>query len=353
MTHSSSRKPSLGTMPTLRDVAHVAGVHPSTASRALNEATRPLVNASTVGRVLDAAEQLGYQPNSMARGLKMSRTFTAGMIVPDLTNPLFPPMARGIEDGLQGSGYTLVIANTDNDLDKERAIVEALVNRRVDGLAMATARRHHGLLQELDASGVPYVLVNRSAEHASAPSVVSDDHAGIGLAVRHLIGLGHRRIAHVAGPQQTSTGFSRHRSFRWWMDNEGAEFDPDLVVFADWFQEEPGARAMTELLDRQTTFTALVAANDLIALGCYDVLRERDVRVPDDVSIVGYNDIPFADQFNPPLTTVRIGSYEIGLKGAELLLEAIRDQEQTSMSVPIPPSLVVRRSTCAPSTGSR
>jgi LacI family transcriptional regulator len=338
-------RPLLGRAATLRDVAHAAGVHPSTVSRALNESTRSMVNAGTVRRVLSAAEKLGYRPNSLARGLKMARTFTVGVLIPDLTNPLFPPIVRGIEDGLADTGYTVVVANTDNDDDKERSTLEVMLNRRVDGLVLATAHREYPVVHELTSSGVPLVLVNRTMDHAPVSSVVGDDHAGIGLAVRHLASLGHRRIAHIAGPQAVSTGLVRYQSFVSWMQSEGLEMDADRVVFADWFQEEPGARAFKELLARGVDFTAVVASNDLIALGCYDGLGEQGLRVPEDMSVIGYNDVPFSDKFNPPLTTIRISPYQMGLKAAELLLAGLRNPEQPAVSVRISPALVVRDST--------
>ncbi len=333
---------------TLRDVARRAEVHPSTASRALNASTRPMVNAETVERVLTAARELGYEPNSLARGLKTNRTFTIGVLVPDLTNPLFPPIVRGLEDGLGEARYTVVLGNTDNDEERETSVLEAMGRRRVDGLVLATARRDYPVLDRLEAAGVPLVLINRSSDRPMVSSVTGDDHAGIGLAVRHLVQLGHRRIAHVAGSQAVSTGLSRYQAFVSWLQSEGVDFDPDLVVRADWFQEDPGAQAFRELLDRGADFSAVVAANDLIALGCYDVAVERGLTVPGDFSVVGYNDIPFSDKFNPPLTTVRIPLYQIGLRAAQLLLDIIEGREAEPVSMRLAPSLVVRASTAAP-----
>ncbi|MGH8875285.1 MAG: LacI family DNA-binding transcriptional regulator, partial [Acidimicrobiia bacterium] len=271
---------------TLRDVAERAGVHPSTASRALNPGTRSLVNDETVERVLQVARELRYRPNSLARGLKTNKTFTIGMLLPDLTNPLFPPIVRGIEDTLGAADYTVILANTDNDPERERSIVHSMLNRRVDGLILATAQRKAPLIDELIAGGVPVVLVNRTMDDPPVPSVTADDHAGIGLAVRHLVSLGHTRVAHVAGPQHLSTGLTRYQSFVAWMQSEGLDAHPDRIAFADWFSEEPGAKAFQKLLDRTDDFTAVVAANDLIAIGCYDVLEARGLRVADDVSVV-------------------------------------------------------------------
>src|SRR5215211_2869670 len=166
---------------TLRDVARLADVHPGTASRALNAQTRALVNAETARRVLEAAEQLGYRPNPIARGLKTNRSYTIGVLIPDLTNPLFPPILRGIEDGLEAGGYTPLMANTDNDPERERIDWQAMRARQVDGIVAATARRDHALLDEMG-SELPLVLVSRRAQDGSIPAATVDDRAGVRLA---------------------------------------------------------------------------------------------------------------------------------------------------------------------------
>lgn len=332
--------------PTLRDVAERAGVHSSTASRALNAATRALVSDETVDRVLRAARELGYRPNSLARGLKTNKSYTVGMLLPDLTNPLFPPIVRGVEDTLARADYTLILGNTDNDPEREAGVLQSMVTRRVDGLILATAHRHSPLIDALIDDGVLVVLVNRATDDLRVTSVTGDDHAGIGQAVRHLVSLGHRRVAHVAGPRHISTGLARYQSFVAWVESEGIESDPDLVVEAGWFSEEPGAKAFGELMDRKAPFTAVVAANDLIAMGCYDVLAERGLRVGIDISVVGYNDIPFADKLHPALTTVRIPQYQIGVKAADAMLDAIESPSaHGAMAIRLMPSLVVRAST--------
>ena len=332
----------------LRDVAAAANVHPSTASRALNTATRGRVNAATVARVQEAALRVGYEPNSLARGLRTSRTNTIGMLIPDLTNPLFPPIVKGIEDRLSQDGYTLVLANTNYDLQRERLIARAMVARQVDGFLLATARREYSLVQDLLDAGRKVVLVNRTMERAPVASVTGDEFVGIGLAVSHLASLGHRELAYVGGDAEASTGLSRYQAFVAHLQEEGLPLDPDLVAHADRFHEERGAAAFAELLDRGRRFTAVVAANDRLALGCYDILRDRGLDVPGDVSVTGYNDMLFADRFAPPLTTVRIPHYQIGVKAAQLLLEALEDGDAPPMTVRLTPTLVVRGSTAPP-----
>ena len=333
---------------TLRDVARVAGVHPGTASRALGEETRALVNEETARRVLAAAEQLGYRPNPIARGLKTNRSYTIGVLIPDLTNPLFPPILRGIEDRLEESGYTPLMANTDNDPERERIDWHAMRARQVDGVVAATARRDHRLLAELVDSGIPVVLVNRRAPEGGVPSATADDRRGIRLAVEHLAELGHTRIAHIAGPLELSTGLDRHEGFHEAMSELGLEVDPELVVVTRAFTEAEGAKACAELLDRGAGPTAIAAANDLIALGCYDVFAERGISCPDEISVVGFNDMPFADRFQPPLTTIHIPHYEIGMAAAELMLEILLNGEAPPRDIRLEPSLVVRSSAAAP-----
>lgn len=334
--------------PTLRDVADAAGVHPATASRALNPGTRGLVNAETARRVMKVAEALGYRPNPIARGLKTAKSGTVGLVLPDLTNPMFPPIVRGIEAILEAAGYSGLIVNTDNDPHRERVHIETLRSRQVEGFIIATARLEHPLLEQLQREGVQMVMVNRRPEGLDLPSITPDDAVGIELSVRHLAQLGHRRIAHLAGPGNTSTGVARARAFRNAVRDLGLEHDPALVASCSHWSEEAGAEALRGMLDAGTDFTAVVAGNDLIALGCYDVFAERGLQCPDDVSVVGFNDMPFLDKLRPPLTTVSVPQQQIGAEAARLLLEAIADPARPARSVLLPLTLKVRGSTGPP-----
>jgi LacI family transcriptional regulator len=340
-----------GAAVTLRDVARVAGVHPATVSRALNEETRGLVNEETARRVLKAAEKLGYKPNPIARGLKTNRSYTIGVLIPDLTNPLFPPILRGIEDRLETAGYTPLTANTDNDPERELLDSQTMRARQVDGIIAATARRDHRLHDALLEAGIELVLVNRRQDELRVSSATADDRMGMRLAVEHLLSLGHTRIAHLAGPLDYSTGLDRHDSFHETMRAAGHEPDPDLVLVAEAFTESEGARLCRQLMEERREFTAVAAANDLIALGCYDVFAERGVRCPEEISVVGFNDMPFADRFQPPLTTIHIPHYEIGKAAGELMLERLQNGEAPPREVRLEPSLVARGSTAPPARG--
>jgi LacI family transcriptional regulator len=328
---------------TLRDVARLAEVHPGTVSRALNPETRRLVNEDTARRVMDAAAQLGYRPNPIARGLKTNRSYTIGVLVPDLMNPLFPPIVRGIQDRLEQAGYTPLIANTDNDRERERNDFEAMRARQVDGVIAATARLDNPEGAD-PADDLPVVYVLRRLEDGVSASATADDHKGGALAVEHLLALGHTRIAHLSGPQGISTGRERHAGFLAAMAEAGVPVDPALVRFGTAFTEPEGRRLCEELLAGGADVTAIVAGNDLMALGCYDVFAARDLHCPRHLSVVGFNDMPFSDRFDPPLTTIAVPQYDIGASAADLLLERLAQPATPPRTVVLAPHLVVRRS---------
>ena len=331
--------------PTLRDVATTAGVHAATASRALNPKTRGLVNAETAKRVIRVAESLGYRPNPIARSLKTAKSATIGVVIPDLTNPIFPPIMRGIEDALGSSGYNPWIVNTDNDFAREEILVDSLRNLQVEGLIFATARREHPLLARLRENDVRMVLVNRKVDGLGIPTVTADDAAGVIAVVHHLAELGHTRIAFLGGPLSTSSGYVRKVAFRQAMSDRGLEYDPAIVTDCEAWAENAGAVGAARLLDGTAPFTAMIAGNDLIALGVYDELRARGLRCPEDLSIVGFNDMPYIDKLDPPLTTVRVPLYEIGTEAARAMLELIDEPGRPIRSVLLPVKLVERGST--------
>jgi LacI family transcriptional regulator len=337
---------------TLKEVASRAGVHPATASRALNPATRIMVSEEAARRVQLAAEALGYVPNPVARSLRTRRSHTVGVLIPDLTNPLFPPLVRGLEDRLAAAGYVALIGNTDGNDERERMIFGQMQARRIDGLALATARLHHPLLAEAARAGLPVVLMNRMAADHSCPSVCVDNRRGIELAVRHLAALGHRRIAHIAGPQDVSTGFERYQGFVTAMASCGLPVDTDLVVFAGAFSIEEGTRCGRLLLERGPASaagcTAVVAGNDMLAVGCYGALEAAGRSCPADVSVVGFNDMPFIDRLRPPLTTIRFPHYQVGSEAAGALLELIAGRAIPVSVRYLDPELVVRGSTGPP-----
>ncbi|HEY2549934.1 MAG TPA: LacI family DNA-binding transcriptional regulator [Streptosporangiaceae bacterium] len=333
---------------TLKDVAALAGVHPATASRALSPETALLVSEDTARRVREAASELGYRPNPVARSLRTRRSHTVGVLIPDLNNPLFPPIVRGLEDRLAEAGYVALIGNTDADDQRERLVFEQMRARHVDGFALATARLRSAMLTEAARAEVPLVLINRTAEDQSFSSVSVDNTRGIQLSVAHLAGLGHRRIAHIGGPQDLSTGLYRYQGFAAAMAAAGLTVEPDLVVFAKAYTVEEGLRCARELLAAGGC-TAVAAANDMLAVGCYAAMDETGLSCPDDLSVVGFNDMPFMARLRPPLTTVGFPHYQVGTEAAGLLLERISQPGRPVKLLYLAPELVIRGSTALPS----
>lgn len=329
---------------TIDDVARLAEVHKATVSRALNARTRDQVNAETLKRVKRAARQLGYVPNAMARGLRTSRSMTIGVIIPDLMNPIFPPMVRGIEHVLQPRGYTVLVANTDSHDEVEVSAFESLLQRRVDGFILATGRLDdQQIMDDAAAADVPVVLVNRDSAAGRYPLVSGDNASGIDSAVGHLVELGHRYLIHVAGPLNFSTARARAEAFTAAAERAGVRND---TVHVDSLTIEAGCVAGDALAARRADRpTGLVAGNDLVALGLIRRLRANGLRCPEDVSVIGFNDMPFAEDFWPPLTTVHMPLRQIGAEAARLLLNGIEAGEQEAATLTLPVSLVVRGST--------
>lgn len=335
---------------TLKDVAREAGVHISTASRALNEATRSEVNVDTADRVLETAQRLGYQPHPMARGLRTNRTWTIGLVIPDLMNPVFPPIFAGAQKVLNDQGYSLFIGSDNDAMKPTGTVVTTFLDRRVDGLLVASAHLDFTAPEALLRHEIPTVLVNRSVRDESFPAIVGDDREGLHLVMRHLVELGHTRIAHIAGPHDISTGVGRQEAFVAARNAVGLDTSEPLIVEAGAYRIENGRAACDRLLDSGTAVSAIVAGNDLIALGCLDAIRARGLSVPGDLSVVGFDDMTFVNRLQPPLTTVAVPYEAMGAAAGWLLLELMADEDvaaeaKTYEPVRLPPSLVVREST--------
>jgi LacI family transcriptional regulator len=323
-------------------------VHPATASRALNPALPGRIAEVTASRVRSAALELGYTPDPAARSLRTRRSGTVGVVVPDLTNPVLPPIVRGIEETLWRAGLACLVADTDNDPEREAVAVADLRARRCDGLVIASATRDSATVRAL-ADGEPAaVLVTRDVDGAGLCFAGGDDAAGVQAAVRHLLDLGHERLGYVAGPAELSTTQTRLRAVRGAMADGAA---PPVVAHARAYTVADGRAAAAGLLAGEPGLTAILAGNDLVAIGVYEALAEAGLRCPDDVSVVGHNDMPLVDRVQPPLTTVAIPQYEIGVAAARLLL----DRLGADRAAPPPPErrllptrLVVRGSTAPP-----
>lgn len=333
---------------TIKEVAREVGVHPSTVSRALDPSQRDRLGEPMVQRVLEAAARLGYRPDPAAASLRNGRSRLIGIIVPDIANPVFSPIISGLELTLSARGYALIVADQPPKRTEPLDILQMLVDRRVDGLVLANVSLDDEAVARCLKWRVPVVLVNRAENLARVPSVVSDDVAGMRLAVNHLVELGHRTIIHVAGPQMLSTGSLRRRGFCEAMAAAGLTFDDGDIAEATAFTREAGLAAARPLLARRPAATAVVAANDLLALGVYEALREQGRRCPHDVSVIGHNDMPLVDMVSPALSTIRISHREMGERTGELLLDLINGACEGLSQIVTSPLLVARGSTAPP-----
>jgi LacI family transcriptional regulator len=322
---------------TLRDVAERAGVHVSTVSRVLS---RQDGGASpTAERVQRIAAELGYRPDPYAASLRTHRTRALGVLVPALTDLVLATVYDEIEQCASTRGYDTFVANTRDDVVTQRRRVDVLLDRRVDGLILGDARRDDTLVDELAARGVPFVLVSR--RRGDHPSVTCDDELGGRLAAEHLLGLGHRKLAVVAGEPYASTGHDRTAGFLLACREHGVAVPQDRVLLSRF--DVAGGRVATErLLDGPERPTAVFVVNDFAAVGAMGALRDRGLRPGEDVAVVGFNDVSIAAELSPSLTTVRSPLRAMGAEAVTMLIHRLGGGSATP--VRLAPQLVVRAS---------
>jgi LacI family transcriptional regulator len=338
----------------IREVAAQAGVSVGTVSNVLN---RPEVVAeSTRDRVLAAIEALGFVRNESARQLRAGRSRTIGLVVLDVANPFFTDVARGVEDEASQSGLAVIMCNSDDRLDRESSYLDLLEQHRVQGVLITPVTDDVGRLAQLQARGTPVILVDRRSTSGNQCSVAVDDVLGGDLAVSHLLATGHERIAFVGGPASLRQVADR-REGAWRALNRFGASTEDLVLIETSANNVAAGKAAgaqiaaTRAADRST---AVFCANDLIALGVLQEMTQRGVRVPDDVAIVGYDDIDFAAAAAVPLSSVRQPRQQIGQTAAQLLLDEVIGQEtHKHRQVIFQPELEIRRSSQVPVPGAR
>jgi LacI family transcriptional regulator len=308
---------------TIKDVARESGVNISTVSRALNNGYG--VNDRTREHVMSVAVRLNYRPNRVARGLVTGRSHSLALILSDIRNPFFAEVARGAEDAARAANCDLVLCNSDLDAEKQMEYVRSLSEKRVDGILMnsvsALSREQR---DQLAAAGVPIVLLNRPAAPCPFSTVCADNEAGGALAAKHLLELGHRTIAHITGPREHGNLSDRERGFLRALQAPGMRARP--IVLRGSFNFAGGAELAAKVLDKHPKVTAIFAANDVMAFGAVRTVLERGMRIPDDISLVGFDNIEFSSILYPPLTTVHQPKYEMGQAAVEILLRLARDK---------------------------
>ncbi|QBI20898.1 LacI family transcriptional regulator [Egibacter rhizosphaerae] len=330
---------------TLHDVAREAQVHVSTVSRALDPSKSSLVSDRTRERVAAAAESLGYRRHLVASGLRRGRTFTVGVVVPDIANPIYAPVVRGIAHTLDDEGYMPVVADTEDDDERFAQVINHLLSRRIDALITTAAReRDEPRLRSLWASGTPVILAVRTLSGSGLPSVDSNDEAGAAMAARHLWDRGHRVVAQLRGPHDVEPFSARGRGFVEEAERLGFELRT-IDEEAARPTIEDGEHVADRLLTAHPDVTAVFAQNDLLALGLLMSLRRLGRNCPDDLAIVGYNDAMFAAHSDPPLTTVRLPTYEVGRHAGATAVACIDRPHTPPPRRSVTPELIVRAST--------
>ncbi|WP_137931741.1 LacI family DNA-binding transcriptional regulator [Mesorhizobium comanense] len=330
-------------MTTIADVARYAGVSVATVSHVMNRTRH--VEPETAERVRSAIAALRYNPNSLARSLRRGETKTIGLLVPDNANPFFASVARQIEDAGFVAGYTVILCNSDGSAEKEERYLQVLMAKQIDGLIFAGSSDHARVFSSLLPS-VPAVLLDREIHSVNVDSVLVDhDHGGY-LAGRYLVGLGHKKFGVIGGPRDSSSSPARLQGFVRALQEAGLDLPASSVVDSD-YHFVGGRVAMEQLMAQAPGITALFACNDLMAMGALTVLRGRGLRVPDEMSIVGFDDIPYAVTTWPPLTTIAQPVEKIGTRAVSLLMQRLGGPEAPSRREILAPALVERES-CAP-----
>jgi DNA-binding LacI/PurR family transcriptional regulator len=327
--------------PTIRDVARHARVSVTTAARALGG--YGYVSAATRKRVQDAAAALDYHPNAIARSMIKGHTHTLAVVVSDNANPFFAAVVRGIEDTVLGHRYTVLLCNADEDPRKEATYLRMVREKRADGVILSPSGGPLTLVRSLLALGTPVVLVDRRVRGVRADTVLVDNRAGARAAVSHLLGLGHRRIGIIGGPRHIFTARERLAGYTEALRDAGIPLDRQLILEGN-FKADSGYALAERLVRLPHRPTAVFTANNLMTLGALLRFKELGVRIPQEMAVVGFDDMPWAPILTPPLTAVAQPSYELGVAAARLFLQRLHDPRTPAQTVVFQPRLVIRES---------
>jgi DNA-binding LacI/PurR family transcriptional regulator len=330
---------------TIKDVAARAGVSYATVSRVLNN--NPTVDEALRSRVLDSVQALGYQPNRAARRLRAQSSNVIGLIISDIQNPYFISVIRGVEDTAYLHNMNIVLCNSGEDLARQEIYLGVMQAERVAGLILVpTEGSEARLLSKLQHAGIPVILLDRIIENFQVDTIKVDNLQGATDAVKHLLSLGYRRIAIISGSLQLTTGRERYEGYCHALAEAGLAVDDRLIKIGD-FQTESGYRLMHELLDSAPRPEAVFVTNNLMTLGALRALRERGIRVPQDMPLVGFDDMPWSGELYSPLTAVSQPTYELGSEAVHLLLRRLAQPSAPFRSISLQTQLIVRESSGA------
>jgi DNA-binding LacI/PurR family transcriptional regulator len=330
---------------TIKDVAKRAGVGIATVSRTLHRSSK--VSPETAARVLSIIEELGYRPNTNAQSLASGRSHMLGLVVSDLTNPFFPELVKGFEDVALQNGYDVLVASTNYDPARTTQCVHRMIERKIDGLAIMTSEIDPSLTDTFARRKVPLVFLDVGRVGKGVSNVKIDYAGGIIEAVDHLSRLGHRRIAFISGPDRLASARERRDAFLSRLEEAWPSPRREILIEEGNHRVDGGLEAMLRLLQLAPPPTAVIASNDLTAIGAMRAIRQRGLRVPEDISLVGFDDIQMAEFTEPPLTTVRLLRTEVARLACDALVQSIRSHG-TGAEFRMSTALVVRCSTSPP-----
>jgi LacI family transcriptional regulator, galactose operon repressor len=336
-----TRRADLESAPTIKHVAERARVSTATVSRVLSGGGG--VRRELIESVQEAVRALDYHPNRVARNLRVRTTRTIGLIIPDIQNPFFTSVVRGIEDVLQADGYTLLLGNTDDNQERERVYLSTLRAEGVAGIILVTADGRTPELRRLLKAKVPLIVIDRVPPGLNVDAVTVANSEGAREATAHLIALGHRRIGFIGGPAHLSTASERQAGFEGALRAAGYASAPELIKYGD-FRQTGGYRAMLELLSLAEPPTAVFITNNLMTLGALQAIHERGLSIPDDIGIISFDDMSWATSLQPPLTAVAQPTYDLGAAAAELLLARMREPDRPVRRVVLNTQLMIRSS---------
>ncbi|MGG2198515.1 MULTISPECIES: LacI family DNA-binding transcriptional regulator [Paenibacillus] len=332
---------------TIYDVAREAGVSIAAVSQVINGKGK--ISEERRAEIMRVMERLNYQPSVIAAALTGKKTYTLGLLVPDISNPFFAEIARAVEDQGHSLGYSLVICSTDNKDERVERYLSLLQQKSVDGMIIGTGMDNKEMLKPLLENSIPIAMIAREMPGHDVQTVITDDFAGGRLAAEHLLGLGHTRLAVLAEQLKVSSSRERIRGFRQRLAEAGIDLPDDRVLASGDALVKDGKRKATELLQRAERPTAIFCCNDLLAIGALQAAKELGLRVPEQLSIVGFDNTILATVTEPPLTTVSQPTEEMGKLAVDLLLSQLKKEEGGSRRTVLQPELVTRRSTAAPS----
>ena len=329
---------------TIKDIANLSEVSKSTVSRVINK--KKYVSKKNREKILSIINELGYFPDNIARSLITKKTYTIGLIVPDITNPFYSETAKIIEDTLRQLGYSMIICNTDNRSDLQNDYINILIQKKIDGIIFGSVRMNDIKVANLSAQEVPSITYHRRLANKNTNYVISDDMEGIKIAVKHLVELGHKNIAYISGPTSFSTGIYRLKGFIEARNIFNLNNSNDLIKKGG-YSEEQSWQITKEIINLAPRPTAIIAANDIMAISALDCILYHGLSVPKDISLIGYDNINLASHARIQLTTISIDKKNMAKKTANLLIKEIINKKNSSklIQIKLKPKLIIRKTT--------